>query len=116
VVTELYLVRCMLRVLRRWPIASVLIILHAIILVTAATLFYTSHEPERQWVWVYAIMAGYPSSLAIEFLPHWFLPYWGEATFATILLLTGTLQWGVVGAVVDSIVHWFSRKSALPHI
>ena len=97
--------------IRQWPVACTLILLYAIIVVVVATLFYTSHDPERQWVWIYAILAGYPSSLMVGFLPDW-----GDGAYTAAILLAGTLQWGAAGALIDTIVHCFKRKTALPYI
>jgi hypothetical protein len=100
----------MSRIVKRWPVASVLIVLHAIVVLTTATWFYTSHDPERLWIWVYAIIASYPSSALVRFLAHG-----SEAAFAAALLLLGTFQWGIVGVVIDAIIHYF-RREATPNI
>jgi len=81
------------------------------IVFVVAVFYYRSHEAERQWIWIYAIMAGYPSSLVISFLQTG-----GTITFMTTLLLAGTLQWGAVGVLIDAIVHFFRRRSPSPYI
>src|SRR6266481_5590163 len=101
----------MIRMLKSWPVTSFLIGLHAIVLFAIATLFYTSHDSERQWVWFYAVIVDYPCSLVTGFLPDW-----GDATYTAVMLFAGTFQWGIVGIVTDSVVCYFRRKSAIPGI
>ena len=100
----------MFRVVKRWPVTAILILLHAIVLLGTTILFYTSHDPERGWIWVYGIIASYPSSLLVRLLRAG-----GEAAFAATLLLLGTLQWGSIGAIIDIIIHR-ARREAAPNI
>jgi hypothetical protein len=71
-----------------------------------ATVFFTSHDPERLWIWVYAIFASYPASLIVRVVNHQ-----GEAVFAATLLFAGTLQWGIIGSIIDAIIHRFRRAA-----
>ena len=95
------------RIVKRWPVASCLLLLHAVVWFTTACVFYTSHAPERQWAWVYEIMAGYPLSLMVSLLADG-----GDAAFAATLLFLGTLQWSIIGAVIDTIIHRVRRVTS----
>ena len=99
----------MFRLVKRWPIATALILLHATALLATITLVYTSHT-EAGFNWVYGVLASYPSSILVQFLKGG-----GEAAFAATLLLIGTLQWGIIGVAIDAIIHRF-RREATPHI
>jgi hypothetical protein len=100
----------MLRIVKRWPVAAVLASLHAIALLVIAILFYTSHDPERVFIWIYGFLASYPSSLLVRFLTNS-----NEAILAVSLLLIGTLQWGIIGISIDAIIHR-AKREATPNI
>ena len=96
----------MFRIVKRWPTTAILVLLHAIALLTTTALFYASRDPERVWIWVYGMMVSYPSSLLVRFLTRG-----GEAALAATLLLIGTLQWGIIGIAIDVIIHRFRREA-----
>ena len=77
--------------------------------------FYTSHDPDRGWIWVYGVFASYPSSVLVRFLRLGGLRLGSEPVLAATLLLVGTLQWGVIGAAIDAIIHRTGR-GATPNI
>jgi hypothetical protein len=90
-----------------WPTTSLLISLHTIVWLATAFLFYTSHAPDRQWTWVYELMAGYPSSLLVRFLAGHSI-----ASLAATLLFLGTAEWGIIGVVIDTIIHRVRCKAS----
>jgi hypothetical protein len=101
----------MLRIVKRWPVAAVLASLHAVALLVITILFYTSHDPERVFIWIYGLLASYPSSLLVRFLTNG-----NEAILAVFLFLIGTLQWGIIGISIDAIVHRAKREATAEHL
>ncbi len=100
----------MVRIAKRWPVAALLASLHAVALFVIAILFYTSHDPERVFIWIYGFLASYPSSLLVRFLTNG-----NEAILAVSLFFIGTLQWGIIGVCIDAIVHR-AKREATPNI
>ena len=102
---NIILVRCMFQVVRRWPATTILILVHALVVAGNLVAFYTSEDPQRAFIWVYGFFASYPSSLLTRVIK----PSDGIALAAT-LLVTGTLQWGIVGVAIDAIIHRARRE------
>jgi len=86
-------------------------LLHAIAVLATTVWFYSSHDPERDMGRaIICVFLSYPSSLLLTFLRR--LP---DAALAPAFLVIGTLQWGVVGVIVDTIIHRV-RGAAAPNI
>jgi hypothetical protein len=100
----------MRRIMRRWLTATILVLLHAVAFLATTVWFYTSRDPERIWIWVYGFFASYPSSLLVRFLPQG-----SDAALGPALLVVGTLQWGIIGVIIDAIIHR-ARRAATPDI
>src|SRR6266480_5372045 len=97
-------------ILKRWPLTVTLVSIHAIAVVLTLAGYYMSRDPERAFIWVYAVFASYPSSLLVPAITHR-----DGVLLAAAFLPVGTLQWGIIGVAIDAIIH-AAKREATPNI
>ena len=107
-VAHLVLVRCMsgFSVLRRWPIATSLFILHAVCVSVIYTSWVTSSSIERGMVWMTVFLFDLPSS-------YLFIDHPGAiGLYACSAIFIGGLQWALIGAFVDMLRRGHQRRQS----
>jgi hypothetical protein len=96
--------------IRRWPIASSLFVLHTIIVVTVYVMWSSSwKDPERDMIWLLMIFFDFPVIYAYDPL----LSYASVSVLPAGSIVFGGLQWLFIGLVLDIILRSYVRKHAL---
>ena len=84
-------------VFKRWPIASWLFSLHALLILGVYILWLaSSHDVERNMIWLWTRLLDFPIVALVDIInPRYGLPA------ALTCILIGGLQWAVVGLILD---------------
>jgi hypothetical protein len=96
-------------VFKRWPIASWLFCLHALLILGIYTLWLaSSHDAERNMIWLWARLLDFPVAPLEDIVnPRYGLPA------ALTCILIGGLQWALVGLILDLLRRSFIRGDSL---
>jgi hypothetical protein len=96
--------------IRRWPTATGLFVLHTLIVVAIYVMWSSSwKDPERDMIWLVMIFVDFPAIYAYDPL----LNYFSIPVLPAGSILFGGLQWLLVGLVLDVILKNYVRKHAL---
>lgn len=95
-----------IKVLKRFQIPLILVAAHAVLVALIAASIATSSDPEAGMVWIAFNDFDYPLSQCIDFLPHFFM---SNALVPWTFLTVGTIQWGIVGLVLQGVICFFCR-------
>ena len=101
------------RIMKRFQIPLVLVLGHATFVALTGIEVALYPDPEGGMIWLVVSDLDYPISRCIDSLP---LVFSSNRLFAWTLLALGTVQWGIVGLVLQGIVYslrqvvrWFRR-------
>ncbi|HKP93045.1 MAG TPA: hypothetical protein VJS88_04045 [Chthoniobacterales bacterium] len=98
-------VKTMKNLVRRWPVATSLFVLHAAMVALVYIWWAASSSVERGMIWMTVFLVDLPSSyLFVYERPDSMLLHAISAIFI------GGLQWAIVGAVVDLLRRRLLRK------
>ena len=96
--------------IRRWPIASSLVVLHTLIVAAIYVMWFSSwRDPERDMIWLVMIFVDFPAIYAYDPL----LNYFSISVLPAGSILFGGLQWLLVGVIFDLALRSSIRKHAL---
>lgn len=95
------------RFLKRFSIPLVLMLAHAFLVALIAIHIALSSDPEAGMVWIAFNYFDYPLSMCIDLLPHFFT---SNAIVPWTILTVGTIQWGIIGLVLQRVLHWLRRN------
>ena len=108
----LFLVRCMSvnAIIRRWPIASWLFVLHTFLVLLVYYVWLTSTEPwgERNMIWLWIYRVDFPISYAYIIVDH--AP---ARVTAIACILIGGVQWSIVGLLLDLLRKKVLRRTSI---
>jgi hypothetical protein len=94
---------------RRWPIASIMLCVHTVLLLLFTAGYATSHDPNRGFLWQLPYGADMPSSLLATRVA-------GLTADATTLCIAfgiaGGIQWAGIGVALDLMRRRFSKTSS----
>jgi hypothetical protein len=93
-------------VLKRFQIPLVSIAAHAVLVALIATSIAISSDPEAGMIWVIFDYIDYPMSLCIDSLPHFFT---SNALVPWTILGVGTIQWGLIGLLLQGVLYSLCR-------
>jgi hypothetical protein len=95
------------RLLKHFSIPLVLMAAHAVLVALIATSIAMSSDPEAGMIWIAFNYFDYPISLCIDLLPHFFT---SNAVVPFTILGVGTIQWGIVGLVLQGVAGLLRRS------
>jgi hypothetical protein len=96
--------------IKRWPIASSLLLLHTMILAVIYVMWSLSwKDPERDMIWLLMIFLDFPAIYAYDPL----LSYFSIPVLPGGSVVFGGLEWLLVGVAFDMIARNCVRKHAL---
>jgi hypothetical protein len=96
--------------IRRWPVATGLLVLHTLIVAAIYVMWSSSSkDPERDMIWLVMIFVDFPAIYAYDPL----LGYFSIPVLPAGSIVFGGLQWLLVGALFDMILRNYARKHAL---
>jgi len=93
--------------MKRFLIPLVLVLIHAALVILIGTLIALSPDGEAEMAWAIFLVIDFPVSLCIFAQP--------SGSLAIPILLLGTIQWGIIGIVVQTIVNSFRRGKGTEH-
>lgn len=93
-----------LAVLRRWPIAAGLFILHAAFVLLIYIQWATDSSIERGMIWMTVFILDWPSSYLFVDRPG------PMGLYAASAIFIGGLQWALVGALLDLLRRVVRRR------
>ena len=94
-------------IIRRWPIAVALFAIHSLLVAIIYILWQTSHDIERDMIWLTMYLVDLPTSMAYQ----WFDSKSGLLVALTCTVIGG-LQWAFVGLILDLLwKRFFTRLS-----
>lgn len=96
------------KVLKRFSIPLVLIATHAVLVALVALSIKLSSEPEAGMGWIMFVIIDFPLSHCINLLPPIFST---DALFPWTVLGVGTVQWGIVGLVLQLSAMWIHQTA-----
>ena len=96
-----------LAVLKRWPIAAGLFVLHAAFVLLIYIQWAMDSDVERGMIWMTVFILDWPSSYLFLDRPGLMWLYAVSAVFI------GGLQWALVGALLDLLRRFAKRKQSL---
>ena len=91
-------------IVKRFWIPLILMLAHATLVALVAIHISLSPDPEASMVWRVFLDIDYPMSLCIDSLPPIFS---SNALIVLTILTVGTIQWGIVGLVLQQVMKWF---------
>jgi len=94
--------------MKRFLIPLVLVLVHAALVILIGTLIASSPDPESEMAWVLFFFIDFPASLCIFAPPPTFSST--LSSFAVPILFLGTIQWGLIGIVLQAVVSWLWRS------
>ena len=94
------------RIMKRFWIPLVGVLAHATLVALIGTEISLSHDPEAGMVWRMFDYFDYPMLLCIDLLPQIFS---SNALVVWTILVVGTIQWGLVGLVLQQVVKWIRQ-------
>ena len=93
--------------MKRFLIPLVLVLIHAALVVFVGAEIALSPDPaETEMAWLLFLFIDFPMSLCYPALWDGFSP----VMIALPILLIGTIQWGIVGFLLQKAVAWFRRR------
>lgn len=96
--------------IRRWPIASSLFVLHTLVVAAIYVMWLSSwKDPERDMIWLVMIFVDFPAIYAYDPL----LSYLSIPVLPAGSVLFGGLQWLLVGVIFDLALRSSIRKHGL---
>ncbi len=106
-VAYLHLVRCMSLnpIIRRWPVAVAFFAIHSVFVALIYILWHTSHDVERNMIWLTPYLVDLPVSKVYE----WLDSYSGVVVALTCTFIGG-LQWAFIGFILDLLWRRFFRR------
>ncbi len=100
------------KVLKRFRIPLVLVATHAVLVAVITLDIAMSPDPMAGMIWIIFDGIDYPISIFFSTFPSVFQT--SRTLFAVPVLLLGTIQWGIVGLVVQGIVDFFRQPAKRP--
>jgi len=97
----------------RFLIPLVLVLIHAALVILIGSLIASSADSEAAMAWGLFLFIDFPVSLCFFALPPPFTT--SRYLIAIPILFLGTIQWGIIGIVLQAIVNWFRRGKRAEH-
>ena len=99
--------------MKRFWLPLTLVLIHAALVAVMGAAIASSSDGEAEMGWCLFFFIDFPVSLCIFAPPPTFSST--LSSFAFPILFLGTIQWGMIGILLQTIVNWFHRGKGTEH-